>query len=75
VYDASEKFLNFFPVVPFDAESASIYADSAHTRSGNGQHISTFDELTAAIAIRHDEPLVTRNRHFAEIDRLELIPY
>jgi predicted nucleic acid-binding protein len=75
VYDASEKFLNFFPVVPFDAESAIIYADVAHTLSGNGRHISTFDELIAAIAIRHDEPLVTRDRHFAEIERLELIQY
>jgi predicted nucleic acid-binding protein len=75
VYDVSEKFLRFFPVLPFDAESAVIYAEIAHALSGSGRHISTFDELIAAIAIRHDEPLVTRDQHFAAVDGLELIPY
>jgi predicted nucleic acid-binding protein len=75
VYGVSEKFLHFFPVVPFDAESAVIYADIASALSASGRHISTFDELIAAIALRHDEPLVTRDRHFAAVDGLELIPY
>jgi tRNA(fMet)-specific endonuclease VapC len=73
--EVSEKFLRFFPVLPFDTESAVIYAEIAHALSGSGRHISTFDELIAAIAIRHDEPLVTRDRHFSAIDRLEIIPY
>nr|WP_320162758.1 type II toxin-antitoxin system VapC family toxin [uncultured Methanoregula sp.] len=75
VYDVSEKFLRFFPVVPFDAESAVIYAEVASSLSGSGRHISTFDELIAAIALHHDEPLVTRDRHFSAIDGLELISY
>ena len=75
VYDVSEKFLHFFPVLPFDAESAVIYADIASVLSGSGRHISTFDELIAAIALRHDEPLVTRDRHFSAIEGLELIWY
>jgi predicted nucleic acid-binding protein len=75
VYDVSEKFLHFFPVLSFDAESAVIYADIASTLSGSGRHISTFDELIAAIALRHDEPLVTRDRHFSAVDGLELISY
>jgi predicted nucleic acid-binding protein len=75
VYDVSEKFLHFFPIVPFDAESAVIYADIASALSGSGRHISTFDELIAAIALRHDEPLLTRDRHFAAIDGLELVSY
>jgi predicted nucleic acid-binding protein len=66
--DLSEKFLRFFPVLPFDAESAS-------SLSGSGRHISTFDELIAAIALRHDEPLVTRDRHFSAIGDLEIITY
>lgn len=73
--DVSEKFLRFFPVLPFDAESAVIYADIAHALSGSGRHISTFDELIAAIAIRHDEPLVTRDRHFSAVEGLEIITY
>jgi len=75
VSDISEKFLRFFPVLPFDAECAVIYADIASALSGSGRHISNFDELIAAIAIRHDEPLVTRDRHFSGIDRLEIISY
>jgi len=73
--DLSEKFLRFFPVLPFDAESAVIYADIASSLSGSGRHISTFDELIAAIALRHDEPLVTRDRHFSAIEGLEIISY
>lgn len=75
MYDLSEKFLGFFPVLPFDTESAVIYADIAHSMSGRGRHISSFDELIAAIALRHDEPLVTRDRHFSMIEGLEIIPY
>ena len=75
VYEISEQFLNFFPIVPFDAESAVIYAGLASTLSGNGRHISTFDELIAAIAIRNDEPLVTRDKHFSGIEGLEVIRY
>ena len=75
VYEVSEKFLRFFPVLPFDAESAVIYADLAASLAGSGRHISTLDELIAAIAIRHDEPLVTRNQHFAAVEGLAIIPY
>jgi predicted nucleic acid-binding protein len=75
VSDISENFLHFFPVLPFDAECAVIYADIASALSGSGRHISSFDELIAAIAIRHDEPLVTRDRHFSGIDGLEIISY
>jgi tRNA(fMet)-specific endonuclease VapC len=75
VYEVSEKFLRFFPILPFDAKSAVIYADIASSLAGSSRHISTFDELIAAIALCHDEPLVTRDRHFAAIDGLELVPY
>ena len=37
VYDVSEKFLHFFPVLPFDAESAVIYADIASVLSRKWQ--------------------------------------
>jgi predicted nucleic acid-binding protein len=75
VYEVAEKFLKYFPVVPFDAESAVIYAEIASNLSGTGRHISTFDELIAAIALRNDEPLVTRDRHFSAVDGLEIISY
>jgi predicted nucleic acid-binding protein len=74
VYEISEKFIRFFPVLPFDAESAVVYARIAHTISGTGRHIST-DELIAAIALRNNEPLVTRDQHFRTIDGLDIIAY
>jgi len=74
VYEISEKFIRFFPVLPFDAESAVVYARIAHTISGTGRHIST-DELIAAIALRNNEPLVTRDQHFRAIDGLDIIAY
>lgn len=75
VYELSEKFISFFPVLPFDAESAVIYADIASSLSGTGRRISTMDELIAAIALRNNEALVTRDRHFSEIDGLEIVSY
>ncbi len=74
-YEISEKFLDFFPIVPFDAEAARIYAEIASRLTGTGRHISTFDELIAAIALRHHDPLITRDKHYREIDGLELIIY
>jgi len=46
-----------------------------HIPSKTGRRISTRDELIAAIALRHDETLVTRDLHFSEIDELEIISY
>ena len=75
VYEISEKFIRFFPVLPFDAESAVVYALIAHSLSRTDRHISTFDERIAAIALRNNEPLVTRDQHFAVIEGLNLIAY
>ena len=75
VFEVSEKFIRFFSVLPFDAESAVVYARIAHTLSATGRPVSTFDGLTVAIALRNNEPLVTRNQHFRAIDGLDVIAY
>jgi tRNA(fMet)-specific endonuclease VapC len=75
VHALSEKLIGFFPVVPFDAESAVVYADIASALSQKGRRISSLDKLIAAIALHHNEPLVTRDRHFSEIEGLEIISY
>ena len=75
VYEISEKFLRFFPVLPFDAESAVVYARIAHPLSGAVRHISSFDEMIAAIAIRNNEPLVSRDGHFSHVEGLNIISY
>ncbi|OPX62889.1 MULTISPECIES: type II toxin-antitoxin system VapC family toxin [unclassified Methanoregula] len=71
----SEKLIGYFPVLPFDDESAVVYADIACALSRKGRRISSMDELIAAIALQHTEPLVTRDRHFADIEGLETISY
>lgn len=75
LYEVAVKYLNFFPVVPFDAAAAARYADIAGSFSKKGRHISTLDELIAAIVLCHGEPLITRDRHFSAIEGLECIPY
>lgn len=57
------------------AGSAVISTDIASALTGSCRHISSFDELIAAIAIHHDEPLVTRDQHFSAVDWLEIILY
>ena len=74
-YTVSEKFIRFFPVLPFDAESAIVYARIAHTLSVSGSRISSFDELIAAIALRNNESLVSRDQHFRAIEGLHIITY
>lgn len=52
---------------------AVVYARIAHTLSGTGRHISSFDELTAAIALRNNEPPLSRYQPFAAIEGLNVI--
>jgi tRNA(fMet)-specific endonuclease VapC len=66
----SRMFLSYFPILPFDVESAQIYADIAEALQNGGSRISSFDELIAAIAIRHGETLISRDSHFSSIPGL-----
>lgn len=60
--------------LPFDAAAASEYALLVAARSRIGHAISTEDALIAAIAIRHQMPLVTRNtKDFVHIEQLKLV--
>lgn len=73
--EAAHAFLDHFRILPFDLEAAILYADIAADLRGQGGRISSFDELIAAIALRHDEPLVTRDTHFSAIRGLTVLPY
>ena len=73
--DAAHAFLGHFRILPFDLESAILYADIAADLQAQGGRISSFDELIAAIALRYDEPLVTRDAHFSAIRGLTVLPY
>ena len=42
----------------------------------NGNHIGTFDELIAAIALYNGAKVLTRNvKDFSRVPNLEVIPY
>jgi predicted nucleic acid-binding protein len=73
--EAALAFLDHFPILPFDADSAIIYARIAAELRQSGSRISSFDELIAAIALRHDEALVSRDNHFSGIPGLSVFPY
>jgi toxin FitB len=48
-------------VLSFDLEASMIYADFASRRESQGQPISMADAQIAAICLRHDAALATRN--------------
>ena len=73
--DLARTFLSYFPVLPFDLESAELYADIAAVLRRSGTRISSFDELIAAVALRNGEPIVSRDAHFSVIPGLTVISY
>lgn len=75
LFDAAIAFLHHFPILPFDADSAIIYARIAAELRKSGNRISSFDELIAAIAIRHDDVLLSRDTHFTSLAGLNVLPY
>lgn len=75
VREVSGRFLEYFPVLPFDKEAAIVFADIAMQLRKTGSRISSFDELIAAIVIRHNETLVTRDSHFTDIPGLRTTRY
>ena len=75
VVDAARAFLAHFPILPFDSDAAAIYADIAAGLKNNGNRISSFDELIAAIALCHGGEIVSRDIHFSEIPGLSIVRY
>lgn len=55
-------------VLPFDVEATPAYARLVAVRRRAGRPIAAFDAQIAAICLRHDAPLATRNTDdFADI--------
>jgi toxin FitB len=60
--------------LPFDDQSAIMYAEVVSLRRGTGKPISTEDAQIAAIALTHNLTLVTRNtKDFMAIEGLMLV--
>ncbi len=75
LFDAARTFLAHFPILPFDTESAMIYADIAAELRQSRNRVSSFDELIAAIALRQNDAIVSRDTHFTAVPGLTVLPY
>jgi predicted nucleic acid-binding protein len=64
----AEKFLSAIIVCPFDRASARKAALLFEKLSKTGKMVNENDLLIAGISLANDEPLLTRDQKFANID-------
>ena len=70
------RFLGPFPVLFPDVEVSWEASRIARRLAGEGRPIGDHDAWIAAIAIRHQQPLVTRNmKHFSRVPGLKVESY
>ena len=67
-----DKAVAKFPVIFPDAATIPIYASIRHGLRVKGRPIPENDVWIAALAGRHDIPVITRDAHFQSIDGLRL---
>jgi tRNA(fMet)-specific endonuclease VapC len=67
-----EAFVRDVPVIPCDADVARRYGETKAKLKEKGQPIPENDIWIAAIGLRHQLTLVTRDDHFASVDGLAL---
>jgi len=61
-------------ILDFDAACAEVYGDLRAALENRGARLAEADLMIAAVALRHDLPLVSGNiRHFSRIPGLKLI--
>ena len=67
------EFVEFSPVLSFDAMCASCYGEIRNRLKSSGRPIGETDMLIGAVALAHRATIVTRNkRHFMEIEGLQV---
>jgi predicted nucleic acid-binding protein len=67
--------LELFTVIPVDESIYEAFGRLSAVLSLNGNPFGDFDEVVAAIAIRFDGEIITRDRHFSKVPRLKVISY
>ena len=71
-FDKLEELLSTFRVLEFDLAAAKTAGRILFELSKKGAAIGDMDSITAAIAIRHNHCLITRNKkHFSRISSLK----
>lgn len=67
--------LELFTVLPVDETIYEAFGRISAALSLQGRAIGDFDELIATIALCHDGEIITRDRHFSKVPRLNVISY
>ena len=70
-----EALAKAYPVVTCDGEAAWHYGQVKEQLRKRGRPIPDNDIWIAAMALRHDMPLVTRDHHFGEVIGLRVIDW
>jgi tRNA(fMet)-specific endonuclease VapC len=70
-----EDKLSVFDVLSIDAATAEAYAEIRHELKTAGKPIPANDLWIAALARQYRLPLVTRDRHFGSVPKLEVIDW
>jgi len=71
-----EELLATFQMLDFDLFAAKKAGQLMAGLSKEGQKIGDLDTLTAAIALRHDQALATRNKkHFSKVPGLKIVEW
>ena len=70
-----KEILECFQVLELEESVYEVFAALSASLLSRGRAIGAFDELIAAIALCHDEKIVTRDSHFKEVPELEVTCY
>jgi len=70
-----KDILKGFHIIELDESIYEVYASLSANLISKGNPIGSFDGLIAAIALCHNEKIVTRDKHFKEISQLDVIVY
>jgi tRNA(fMet)-specific endonuclease VapC len=68
-------FITRFVILPCDHETAEFYGEIKAALKRKGKPIPDNDIWIAAIASQHNLSIVTRDRHFNEVDGINLVSW
>lgn len=66
-------FLSEYPIIPIDEEVSLVYGKTKSEVAAKGINIPENDLWIASVALKNDLNLVTFDRHFEHINRLNII--
>ncbi len=70
-----KELLEAFVILGINGDTYECFAAISAQLKSNGESISDFDELIAAIAMAHGAVIISRDCHFSRIPGLRIISY